>query len=435
MPDADYGEFVESSRPRPVRPAAQDHGPQPSPGKVVLWIGVGCFTLVTLISVIIVVGISAVWTIVKDQIDVEKADEVQEVVSFKVGDSLPDPPLQLSSPPPPASRLGKIDLANADPRQLAAAAQHFYESGNYQAAIQCQYILVIKTDRGRYNLACYYGRAGDVQASLYWLQAGAKDEESDADWASRDSDLVAVRNDRRWPQLRTYLGVYQRYWETRDLSESSLVLPRNAPAGTPLPVFIGLHGTGHNGPDFVDAETYQPLADQMGVAFLGVSGTVTHGKHNFTWSEDLTRDLARIDAALQEVAPRVIPRAGQTVLFGFSQGGWVAGELAARHPDRFAGAILLSAGCRLRLKMAEVKPQPEHLRQGIVVVCGAGENPSTVAHTQRYAALFEKLGARVDEQIYPGMNTHSFPPDFREKFPIWGRYILNQTASVATPQQ
>jgi hypothetical protein len=85
--------------------------------------------------------------------------------------------------------------------------------------------------------------------------------------------------------------------------------------------------------------------------------------------------------------------------------------------------------------MAEVKPQPEHRRQGIVAVCGAGEHPSTVAHTQRYAALFEKLGARVDKQIYPGMNTHSFPPDFREKLPIWGRFILNQTASVATPQR
>ena len=414
-------------------PVADGHEPQgPSFAKVALWIGLGCFTFVAIMGVIVAVGLNALWTIVKDQMD---PGAPAEVVEFKVGDPLPEPPLQLPVPPVPATRLRKadlteVDLTEVDPHELAGVAQHFYENGDFQTAIQCQHISVMKSDVGRYNLACYYARAGDLPAALYWLQTGARDEEANAEWTSQDGDLVRVRKDARWPALWRYLSIYQQYWESTNLSEASLVVPHGSNPSQPLPVFVGLHGLGSNPSGFVDPEMYQSLADQMGVAFLGVSGTLTRGKHSFVWSEDPVKDLARIDAALQEAADRFTPAEGQIVLFGFSQGGWLAAELAARHPSRFAGAIILSPGCRSEQKPAELKAQPEHRRQGIVVVCGAGENPSTVAHTQRYAALFEKLGARVYKKIYNGMNTHSFPPGYADSLPVWGKFILNPQAPV-----
>ena len=48
---------------------------------------------------------------------------------------------------------------------------------------------------------------------------------------------------------------------------------------------------------FVDPRMYQPLADEMGVAFLGVSGTTVRGRRHFVWSEDPVKDLERIEAA------------------------------------------------------------------------------------------------------------------------------------------
>ena len=418
-------------------PLADGHEPQgPSFAKVALWIGLGCFTFVSIMGIIVAVGLNALWTIVKDYSDTEARNEAAEVaaysefVTFKPGDPVPEPPLELPKPSPPASRLGKADLTEVDGRRLASAAYGFYLKREYQAAVQCQYQSVVKMQTGQYNLACFYARAGDVPAALYWLQVSAKDEGANAQWASQDEDLIAVRKNPRWPILLNYLTAFQSQWEKSGLSETTLVLPRNATAGQPLPVFIGLHGMGANAHNFIDAEMYQPLADEIGVAFLGVSGTLSRGKESFVWSEDPVRDLARIDAALQEVAGKLAPAEGKLVLFGFSQGGSVAAELAARHPTRFAGAILLSPGADSETQAKQWQGQPENKRQGIVAVCGAGENPSTVDRTNQYAAVFKLLGARVSLKIYPGMNTHSLPPDYTQQFPVWGQFILNPDARV-----
>ncbi|HLJ09648.1 MAG TPA: PHB depolymerase family esterase [Planctomycetaceae bacterium] len=400
----------------------EPHGP--SAAKVVLWVGAGCFTFVALLGLLIGLGLNAVWTIIKEDVD---PGAPAEMVEYNAGDPLPEPPLQLPRPPAPSECLTATDLAQIDPQHLEAAAQHYYQIRDYETAIQCQYLSVIKTDRGRYNLACYYARAEDVPAALYWLQAGAKDEDSNAEWTSRDSDLIKVRKDPRWPTLWRYLSIYQQYWEATNLSETSLVLPHGSDLSRPLPIFIGLHGMAANASSFVDRETYQVLADKMGVAFLGVSGTLARGKRNFVWSEDPVRDLARIDAALKETSDRVTPAEGQIVLFGFSEGGWVAAELAASYPQRFAGAIILSPGSRLEQPTPEMRSEPEHRRQGIVVVCGAAEHSSTVAYTERCAALFDKLGARVYKKLYPGMNTHSFPPNYLKNLPLWGKFILSPT--------
>ncbi len=341
---------------------------------------------------------------------------------------LPEPPLQLLAPLSPASKIGETDLTKVDPRALRERAQHFYENGQYRLALQCQYQSVVKEQVGQYDLACYYARIGDVPGALYWLQDAAREDGVDADHSSRDSDLVAVRKDPRWPKLRAYLRACQRYWESSGYSETSLVLPQNAAPETPIPVFIGLHGFGQNAREFVSAERYQTMADQLGAAFLGVSGTRCRGKHTFVWSEDAAQDLARIDVALKEVAERLTPAEGQLVLFGFSQGGMVSAELAGRHPQRFAGAILLSPGSVSNAPDFQLAPQAENRRQGLVAICGAAEHPATVNRTKRYAALYENQGRRVYLKLYPGMNHHTLPPDFSEKFPIWGKFVLDTTA-------
>jgi predicted esterase len=407
----------------------------PEVGKVVLGIAIGCFSLVALASVAVFLGFGLLRDALNNQgqpgaVSQGQNDNTGEVVDFKPGDPLPDPPLQLPVPPAPASRVGETDLTEVDPPALYRGARQFFARRNYPAAIQCQYMTVRKTNTGQYDLACYYSLARDIDAALYWLQVGAREEGSNADWACRDSDLVNVRSDARWPKVLTYLHVYQRYWETSGFSETSLVLPRDATPERPLPVFIGLHGMGTNAHSFVDATEYQPLADKMGVAFLGVSGTRPTGKQSFVWSEDPVKDLARIDDALRETADRLTPAEGQVVLFGFSQGAWMAAEIAQRHPDRFAGAIVLSPGTVADLQFAAVEATPAHRRQKIVAVCGAEEQPGNIYKTKECATAFEKLGARVYQKLYPGMNTHSFPPDYWQRLPIWGRFILDPDAPL-----
>ena len=421
---------------RPVRRPVQTDVAEPSAGKVVLLVGVGCLTLVGLLSVIIVMGVSAVWTTVNEHFEEEARREAAETAKFrdftpfKPGDPMPEPPLDLPRPPPPSSQLGIVDLTEIDGRTLASEAYKLHGQGKYQAAVQCQYQSILKSETGYYNLACFYARAGDIPAALFWLQVSAREEMANPQWALQDDDLIAVRKNPRWPILLNYLTAYQWKWEQSGRSETSLVLPLNATAGQPLPVFIGLHHTNANAHIFIDTAIFQRLADEMGVAFLGVSGTLCRGKECFVWSNDPEKNLARIDAALQEVAEKLTPAEGKLVLFGFSQGGSVAAELAARHPTRFAGAILMSPVADSDDKVIPWQSQSENQKQGIVAVCGAGESPDTIILTNQYAAKFRSSGARVILKIYPGINTPRFPPDFLQRFPIWGKFILDPEAAV-----
>ncbi len=412
----------EIPRPKNVVPRTPRLG-VPEVGKVVVGIAVGCLSLVALVSVAVFLGVGLLRNALNDlgqpgAVSQGQNDGAGAIVDFKPGDPLPEPPLALPVPPAPAPRVRTTDLTEVDPRELYGAARQFFARRNYPAAIQCQSMIVRKTNAGQYDLACYYSLARDIDAALYWLQVAAREEGANADWACRDSDLVNVRNDARWPKVLTYVRVYQRYWETSGFSETALVLPHDATPEKPLPVFIGLHGMGGNARSFVEAAEYQALADELGVAFLGISGTRPTGKQSFVWSEDLVQYLARIDDALRETAECFTPAQGQVVLFGFSQGGWLSGELALRYPDRFAGAIVLSPGNSSGIQFVKPEPDARHQGQRIVAICGAGEHPNTIECTQRCAAVFESVGARVYQKSYPNMNTHSFPPTIGQGFRV-----------------
>ena len=437
MQPVGHHDNIQSPSANPVDGVPDDHAPQPSFGKVILCIGVVGLTFFGLLGVIAVVGVSAITSVFEENAAEKTRQHAAEVAKysrfepFKPGDPVPEAPLDLDPPAVPSARLGRIDLAQFGGRELAwLAHRRFYERHEYQAAVQCQFQSVVKTRTGFYNLACFYARAGDIPAALFWLQVSAREEMANAEWACQDEDLVDVRKDPRWAILLNYIRAWQWKWEQSGRSETTLILPRNATSGQPLPVFIGLHNMNSNSHNLIDTETYQRFADEMGVAFLGVSGTICRGKESFAWSNDSEKNLARIDAALLEVADTLTPAEGKQVLFGFSQGASVAADLAARHPSRFAGAILLSPGADSESTVAPWQGQTENRRQGIVAVCGAGESPDTVARTNQYAEMFKSSGTRVLLKIYPGMNKTNLPPDYSERFPVWGRFMLDPSASV-----
>ena len=272
--DVDDLELIEDSTTRDDDVSAADENAGPGFASVLLWVGMALSVVVALLAV----AVGAAMLLLPKAWLPQQVDPAADIVVFKPGDPLPDPPLVLPEPPTPSPRLGSKDLTEVDERSLRGAASHYYSKGDLQSAIQCQYMAVMRTDSGRYNLACYYSRAGNVDAALYWLQIGAKDEGSDAVLTNRDGDFVELRKDPRWPQLLSYLRIYQSYWETSGISETSLVLPRDTMPEKPIPVFIGLHGVGDNARHFVDPGSYQSLADAMGVAFLAVSGTQCRGK-------------------------------------------------------------------------------------------------------------------------------------------------------------
>ena len=89
-------------------------------------------------------------------------------------------------------------------------------------------------------------------------------------------------------------------------------------------------------------------------------------------------------------------------LLGFSQGGCLATEYAARNPRRYAGVIGLSAG------LIENGDQPRTYTGSlagtpVLLGCSDVDFHIPVTRVERTAQLLTQLGAAVDMRIYPGM--------------------------------
>jgi predicted esterase len=149
----------------------------------------------------------------------------------------------------------------------------------------------------------------------------------------------------------------------------------------------------------------------------------------FAWSGDPQRDRERIEAALAELRDRLKPVQGKIMLFGFSSGAVIAVEIAARDPERFAGALVMSPG-GFEPATGKLAPSDSHGRQGYVMVCGADENPGNVEKAAVYARDMERLGARVFHHAYPDVSQHALAPDFQEQLPAWIGFMLDPTKRV-----
>jgi predicted esterase len=186
-----------------------------------------------------------------------------------------------------------------------------------------------------------------------------------------------------------------------------------------------LHGLGGR-PEPFDGG-WQEYADELNIALIGASGTKAIGPRAFAWAEDLEKDAKRLRNALAEASDRVTVKKGHVITFGFSQGAQVGLEVAVRYPEEYAGSIVLSPGMlalRGKPHLIDLQPSPLLAQRGFVLSCNAEEHPRTVRMTASNAAWLRRAKAHVIHRVCPGVSTHSFPEDFKERFPEWVKAIL-----------
>ncbi|MFO0865757.1 MAG: alpha/beta fold hydrolase [Gemmataceae bacterium] len=306
---------------------------------------------------------------------------------------------------------------------LLVAANEAMAKGDYRSAAAFQYWLVQTAKAGQYDLACSLARIGQIEPAFYWLQTAALEEGVDSGHAQRDEDLASLRGDRRWDAVQRFLTQCNRYFETANLAHTVLILPQDYDYDDdlPIPAVVWMHGFGSRPEDFANGNAQQ-YADELNVAVIGVSGTRSKGPRSFAWAEDSEKDLKRVRDALEEVSDRVAIKKGEVIAFGFSQGGQVGLEMAVRHPEEFAGAIVLSPGASSHL--AETKNSPILAHRGYVVACGAEEHAGNVRLAADDADWLKRCNARVIHRTYPDTSAHAFPSDFEERFPEWVRFVL-----------
>jgi predicted esterase len=167
----------------------------------------------------------------------------------------------------------------------------------------------------------------------------------------------------------------------------------------------------------------QRHADAAGAVIIGIPGTIELPDGGRRWSEDPASDDACVRSRLRGAAKTLDLDLSRVALFGFSEGGLVAAELATIHPDLYRGAVVMSPGGTSVPRVA-ARGRPEHARQLYLFFCNAGEDPEVVALTRALAADVRDLGARARLRISAG-SLHARPPDFMEKLPDWIREVLS----------
>lgn len=179
-------------------------------------------------------------------------------------------------------------------------------------------------------------------------------------------------------------------------------------AGAPLrgarAAVVLVHGRG------ASAEGMLSLADALGaddVAYVAPQAR-TGSWYPYSFLAPLTQNEPQLSAALGTLDDVVADLEKQgmpperIVLTGFSQGGCLALEYAARNAKRFGGVIGLSAG----LIGPEGSPRDyAGLLAGTPVFLGCSDVDSHIplARVHETADVMRRLGAEVTEQIYPGM--------------------------------
>jgi predicted esterase len=94
--------------------------------------------------------------------------------------------------------------------------------------------------------------------------------------------------------------------------------------------------------------------------------------------------------------------ASRVALLGFSQGACLALEFAARHARRYAAVIGLSGGL---IGPDETPRDYSGSLEGTAVFLGCSDRDPHIplARVRETASVFRRLGAAVDERIYPAM--------------------------------
>jgi predicted esterase len=175
------------------------------------------------------------------------------------------------------------------------------------------------------------------------------------------------------------------------------------PASARLVVVL-VHGRG------ASAQSIFTLADQFEIADVAYVAPEAAGHTWYPFSflapmeqnePHLSSALRRLAGVVDDVMGRGIP-SNRIALVGFSQGACLALEFAARHAQRYAAIVGLSGG--LIGPPGTPRDYTGSFAQTPVLLGCSDIDPHVPAdRVHESAVVFTRLGAAVDERIYPGM--------------------------------
>jgi predicted esterase len=337
---------------------------------------------------------------------------------------LPEAPFKLKTPAAPPAKIQKVDLKTEDPDSLLEYMSMAEEDENVADAYAFLFWANQRKPHpgGMQSLARFSAALGKVDDAFYWLQRAALEDQYDGDEVKSHAAFKPLRSDERYGKLCKFTEAAKTAWGMTGYHREDVTLPAGTKPGATLPVIVALHGLGSVPEDFGGL---QDLADELGAAVVSVSATIPWGKNSFSCAEEFEKDWTHISKSLAAVKDRVIPQSGKCIAAGFSQGGQLAAELAAAHPEFFAGAIILSPGYRGTKRLGEAIKTAAGKQSGQLyfVIWQNREHPDTIAAAKDDAKLLTTAGARVISHAFKG-DRHTFPPGAEDHLAIWSKLIM-----------
>jgi predicted esterase len=180
---------------------------------------------------------------------------------------------------------------------------------------------------------------------------------------------------------------------------------RHGPAAAQARLAVILvHGRGDTASGIIGLADEFPFDDVLWIAPQAAGNTwypypfVKPIEQNEPW---LSSGLSVIGSVVELLASEGVP-AERTVLMGFSQGACLSQEFAARNARRYHAVVGLSGG--LIGPPGTPRTYPGNF-SGMPVFLGCSDSDPHIplARVKESADVFRRMGAAVDERIYPGM--------------------------------
>ncbi len=203
------------------------------------------------------------------------------------------------------------------------------------------------------------------------------------------------------------------------------VLATGEPLNSAEAVVIMTHGRGDSAQNFLGLAAE---FSQEKVAYLALQAA------NFTWYPQsflsplaanepyLSSALVFLHDTVQHVVAQGIP-AEKIIFMGFSQGACLALEYTARNAQQYGGVIAFSGGL-IGPEGTSRDYEGDLANTPVFLGCSDVDPHIPLQRVQESTQIMTKLGAHVDERIYPGMG-HMLNRDELEA----AQAIINQVLS------
>jgi phospholipase/carboxylesterase len=325
-------------------------------------------------------------------------------------------------------------LLDENPFEYYRSATADYQAGDFQSSIDNYFLFLEKFRRNStilYNIACNYSLLNKPEKAIYYLEKAVEAGFENLELATTDADLQNVRNNDK-SKIR-YQQIIKRVIDANDFSQQEqlihvpnypvkfeIVKPKDFNKDKKYKLVIGLHGSHGKAKNFIRqiAALKEPaIYVTMNAPYATRLGLNRYG---YIWNSKDRDYFNSLDSSVDYVKNFIETfhrkyEVEETILFGFSQGAYLAMQTAVAHPDLCEKVVAI--GGRIPDKIYKNKQWQTKSLPHILLAVGNQESVEDIKATRAQQRYLEKINQPVKLEIYKG--PHILTDDILDKARKW----------------